>query len=342
MASESYPWDNFRQPRDIDPELCFVLTPFHRDFAGPKQVIEEVAREFRLRCERADDIQRPGIIHADIWTCIQKAAVIVADLTTSNPNVMLELGVATTVKEQFRVILIIRQDAVAKVPFDLRPFRHIQYEDTLAGATEFRRRLREYFRLALSEDAMIASLAVRMEEWEKAEHNYSLLVQPETMARLRAQLKIPEIDERMRAYLLAAAIQHGMDLVWWTKQNLTNAVAAEVAVELLLGPWPRPQFRAAFVLQHLDAAIKGRALAEARRLSMVPLVDRLLEAVDQSKVVELTASENSGLINESERYELLQNFAPRERVNLSLDRRAIIESRQPPTLGGIVRADGRT
>jgi hypothetical protein len=317
MASETYPWDSFRQSRDIDSSLCFVLSPFHKDFAGTKQMIDDVAREFSLRCERADDIQKSGTIHADIWAYIQRAAVIVADLTTSNPNVMLELGVATAVKEQFRVILLIRQEGVATVPFDLSPFRHIQYENTLAGATALRNQLREYFRLALSEDATIASLSARMEKWEKSEHNYALLVQPETLPHLRAGSKTPDFSVNLLAFLLAASIQHGMDLEWWARINHANVKGAEAAVELLLGPWARPQFRAAYVLQHLNADIKGRAISEARRLSVLPLVGRLLDAAEHGNVVQFTASESSGLITESERYELLQNFTPRVTVRLN-------------------------
>lgn len=43
----------------------FVLSPLRPEFAGTRQVIEEVTNELNLRCERVDDIQRSGTIHAD-------------------------------------------------------------------------------------------------------------------------------------------------------------------------------------------------------------------------------------------------------------------------------------
>jgi len=320
MSSEVYPWDNLRNRKDIDPTLCFILSPFRPEFSGPRQVIEDVALEFNLRCIRADDIERPGVIHSDIWEHIQRAAVIIADITDSNPNVMLELGVASAIKEHFRVILIIRKEAADAIPFDLRPFRHIRYEDTLVGSRELRNQIKEYFKLAISEDSVLSSISARMEEWEKSEHSYLLLAYTETLGRLRGFSRIREAPQPLLAYLLAAAIQHGVDLDWWTQLNGSNLYAAEITVELLLGPWVRPQFRAAYVMQHMTDELKQAAVAEARRLSQIPLVQRLLDAVLENRVVDFAMKEASGVITESDRYELLQNFTPRVRVRLSTPR----------------------
>ena len=317
MSSEVYPWDNLRNKRDIDPTLCFILSPFKPEFSGSRQVIEDVAIELKIKCIRADDIERPGIIHSDIWEHIQKAAVVVADITDANPNVMLELGVACAIKEHFRVILIIRKEATDAVPFDLRPFRHIRYEDTLAGSRELRNQMREYIKLAMSEDSILSSIEARMEEWEKSEHHYSLLAFEQTLGRLRGFARIQDAPQPLLAYLFAAAIQHGVDLDWWTRLNRSNRYAAEVAVETVLGPWVRPQIRAAYALQSMADDLKQVAVSEARHLSQIPLVQKLLDAVLENRVVEFTKQECIAVLNESERYELLQNFTPRVRVRLS-------------------------
>ncbi len=318
MASETYPWDCFRHNLDLDPNLCFLLSPFDSDFGGLKQVIEEVARELNLRCERADDIQQTGAIHADIWNRIQRAGVIVADITKANPNVMFELGVATAIKEQFRVILIVRQDASQTVPFDLGPFRHIRYDDTLAGSRALRITLREYFALAMSEDKAIASLLQRMESWEESDRHFSLLVDADTLGHARALAKSSSFDGRLRAYLLAASIQHGVDLDWWSKLNVDNIAAAEAATEMLVGPWIRPQFRAAYAVQCLEAKLMLRALEVVRRstLGALPMINGLVNAVERGRLIDFTITETSGVLNEAEKYELLQNFTPRIRVHL--------------------------
>lgn len=327
ISSEIYPWDNLRHKLDIDPSLCVVLSPFKSEFAGPRQVIEDVAREFNRQCIRLDDVNRPGIIHADIWEYIQKAAIIVADITDANPNVMLELGVACAIKEKFRVILMIRTDAVASVPFDLGPFRHIRYEDTLAGSGALRQQLREYFKLALNEENVLSSLVARMEEWDRSDRHYALLVSPDSLARLRGFGSIQQAPPQVLAYLLSAAIQHGADVSWWAPLNRSNPFAAEAAVELLLGPWACPQVRAAFALQEMAPELRESAVQEARQLSSVPFVHRLLDAVLQGTLVEYITREDSGMLNESQRYELLQNFTPRMRVRLS---RVVPSATEPP------------
>jgi hypothetical protein len=317
MASESYPWDNLRQQRDIDPTLCFVLSPLAPEFAGPRQVIDDVARSFNLRCQRADDIHRSGVIHADIWDCIKRAGVIVADITGFNANVMFELGVAAAIKEQTRVILIVRESA-ADVPFDLGPFRYIQYENSMPGVFALKDRLAAYVHEALSDDSAITTLMARMEEWERSDHHFTLLVSPEALARSRPLAASHKLSERLLAYLLVASTQHGVDLEWWVGLNVNNVYAAEAVTDLLLGPWPRPQFRAAYVVQRLEPALKARALKAARHadLGSLPIVKELLDAVEGGRVAEFTAGASTGLLSEGEKYELLHNFTARTHVRL--------------------------
>jgi hypothetical protein len=316
MPSQVYPFDNFRNVADIDPTLCFILSPFRPEFAGPRQVIEDVAMELNLNSVRADDIKTAGVIHSDIWDHIKRAAVIIADITDANPNVMLELGVASAIKEHFRVILMIRRDVSNAIPFDLGPFRHIRYEDSLVGFRELKIQIKDYLKQALSEDNMLTSIGVRMKEWDNANRHYSLLPYEDILCRLQGFARIKEAPQQILAYLLAGSIQNGTDLEWWAQTNRSNPYAAEVAAELLLGPWLRPQFRAAYALQFFSEELMEPIIAEICRISQIPIVLSLLKAIKQKKVVEFTQNEGSGQISESERYELLQNFTPPRRIQL--------------------------
>lgn len=318
MSSEIYPWDFFRQHVEVDPHLCFIISPIKKEFAGIRQVIEEAASELGYVSVRADDIRKPGVIHTDIWEHIQRAGAIVADITELNANVMFEVGVASTTKEKYRLIIIIRKDVSASVPFDLRPFRHIPYEDSLAGSSELRKRLRECLQLALSEDMVLTSIAIRMEEWDRSEHHYSLFVSPETLARLRGFASLHKVPPEVLAYLLASAVQNGVDIHWWSKINRDNIRAAENLVEIMLGPFVRPQFRAAYALQLLADPLRELAIREARGLTSYTFVHKLLDTVANKQVVKFTESDDSGVLKESERYELLQNFTHRVRVRLSI------------------------
>ena len=317
MASEVYPWDMFRQRVEIDPWLCFILSPFGREFDGTRQLIVNVASELGYRCIRADDITEPGVIHADIWDNIQRAGAIVADITDLNPNVMFELGVAAAAKEKFRLILIIRADETTSVPFDLGPLRYIRYVDSMVGATYLRTRLRECLKLALSEENRFSSISVRMEEWERSEHDYSLLLSRETLARLRGSTSLATASPHILAYLLASAVQEGADVEWCANLNRNNFLAAEVLIELLLGMWIRPQFRAAYALQFLNDELREQAIQEALKLSPTEGVHRLLNAVAAKRVATFVAKEACDMITEGERYELMQNFSHIKRFRLS-------------------------
>jgi hypothetical protein len=293
------------------------MSPFRKEFGGPRQIVEEVAAELGCRCVRADDIHKPGVIHADIWEHVQRAGAVVADITDLNPNVMLEVGVAAAVKEQFRLILMIRSDAAETVPFDLAPFRYIGYEDSLAGSGKLRERLRESLKFALSEAGAMSFISVRMGDWDKADHDYWLLASPETLARARGFSRIAAAGPDILAYLLASAIQHGSDVEFWARLNEANPKAAEVLVELLLGPWARPQFRAAYAAQFLKPDLRQRAVEEAQVHSSHSLVARLVDAIQKESVVALVSESGDSLLNESDRYELLQNFRKRIRVRIS-------------------------
>ena len=121
-----------QQKYSIEQGLCFVLMPFERDF---NEVYEEVIKptvtgpQIGMRCVRADEIYSVKPIIDDIWTHIQKAELIIADLTGRNPNVFYELGLSHAVRK--KTILIMQN--LADVPFDLRHLRLIEYRNTIGG-----------------------------------------------------------------------------------------------------------------------------------------------------------------------------------------------------------------
>ena len=77
---------------------------------------------------RADDIRAHQNILKDIISALAESALIVADLTGSNPNVYYELGLAHAFRK--RVILLTQQ--VDDLPFDLRSYRVIPYSTYFA------------------------------------------------------------------------------------------------------------------------------------------------------------------------------------------------------------------
>jgi hypothetical protein len=109
-------------------DSCFVLMPF-----GPpvgdyyQQIYEPAIRKAGLRPVRADaDIFGTGKIIDQIWDGINAAKVLVAELTSRNPNVFYELGLAHALDKPVVLISSNEDD----VPFDLKHIRVIYYNVT--------------------------------------------------------------------------------------------------------------------------------------------------------------------------------------------------------------------
>jgi hypothetical protein len=107
---------------------CFVMQPFAAPLGGYYDLIFKPAIEQAgLVPVRADaEIFGTGKIIDQIWRGIQDANILVAELTTKNPNVFYELGLAHA--SQKPVILVSSNED--DVPFDLRHIRVILYDRT--------------------------------------------------------------------------------------------------------------------------------------------------------------------------------------------------------------------
>ncbi len=109
-------------------DSCFVLMPFAPPLGNHYGVIYEPAiRKAGLKAVRADaDIFATGKIMDQVWAGINAAKVLVAELTSRNPNVFYELGIAHALKKPVVLISSNEDD----VPFDVRHIRVIYYDVT--------------------------------------------------------------------------------------------------------------------------------------------------------------------------------------------------------------------
>ena len=130
----------------IEDDLCFVLMPFREPFIRLyEDHIKPTLQSVDLRVMKADDIFTPTAIIDDIWQYINRARLIVADVTGRNSNVFYELGIAHTVGKDV-IILTQNQD---DIPFDLRHLRYFTYTDNQEGWQVLRRNLEKATRAAL-------------------------------------------------------------------------------------------------------------------------------------------------------------------------------------------------
>ncbi len=115
----------------------FVLMPFRGELIPIYHIIKESGERVGLRVIRADEMIAPGRITDQISDAIGRAGLIVADITGQNPNVLFEVGMASSLGKN---ILIISQKQES-IPFDIADQRVIFYENTIQGAKVLREQL---------------------------------------------------------------------------------------------------------------------------------------------------------------------------------------------------------
>ena len=109
-------------------DTCFVMMPFADPIGSYyASVFEPAIKKAGLTAVRADaDIYGTGKIIDQIWSGINAARVLVAELTNRNPNVLYELGLAHALKKP--VVLVSSNEG--DVPFDVKHVRVIYYDTT--------------------------------------------------------------------------------------------------------------------------------------------------------------------------------------------------------------------
>ncbi len=96
---------------------------------------------------RIDEVNRPGIIFQDIQKKIEDAKVVIAEITAPNQNVYYEVGYAHALNKP--TILLAQRGR--ELPFDIRSYRVIFYDDSIGGKPLVERTLREHLDSILHE-----------------------------------------------------------------------------------------------------------------------------------------------------------------------------------------------
>jgi hypothetical protein len=103
--------------------------PF-RENEFPQKIYNEVIKpfiqnNFKISCYRVDEDHLPDRIDNKIYSYILRAAFIVAEVTTCNPNVFYELGLAHMLEKD---CIILTQKSISEMPFDISRIRAEQYD----------------------------------------------------------------------------------------------------------------------------------------------------------------------------------------------------------------------
>jgi hypothetical protein len=138
-GNQSISFSNFSVKGDRP--RAFVVMQFAEPYdTFYREVIQSQAEAAGFDVLRIDEKVGPGVIFQDIQKEIEQAEVVIAEITPANPNVFYELGYAHALGKP--TILLAQRNAA--LPFDIRSFRVVFYNDTIGGKAEVERSLRRH------------------------------------------------------------------------------------------------------------------------------------------------------------------------------------------------------
>ena len=115
----------------VPPKKCFVIMPFSASKSCTEQqwteIFDKVIKPaveksgYGYVCERSS--ARIGNIIDDILDSLNRADIVIADMTDRNPNVFYELGV----RHALRNATILIAQSLSDIPFDLHPYATQEY-----------------------------------------------------------------------------------------------------------------------------------------------------------------------------------------------------------------------
>lgn len=112
-----------------------------------RTVIRPRAQRLGFDVIRIDEMNQAGIIFQDIQRRIEDAKVVIAEITAPNQNVYYEVGFAHALNKP--TILLAQRGR--DLPFDVRSYRVILYDDSIGGKPAVERTLGEHLQSILKE-----------------------------------------------------------------------------------------------------------------------------------------------------------------------------------------------
>lgn len=133
----------------LRPFRCILFMPSKSEFAVVAELVrarihevaEQLFQTYGLHLpeiNRIEWIRSSGVIQNQIWRELLAADLVLCDITEHNPNVMFEAGVAAGWKPIHKIVFIRNKQAEAKHPFDISPFRYIEYDLSDEGISTFK------------------------------------------------------------------------------------------------------------------------------------------------------------------------------------------------------------
>jgi hypothetical protein len=119
------------------PQICFVVMGFGKktDYSDTPRtldldatyegIIEPAVTAAGLECIRADKVKHSGVIDKPMYELLLRADLVIADISTANPNALYELGVRHALRPHSTIIM---KEIDGKFLFDLNHLATFQYK----------------------------------------------------------------------------------------------------------------------------------------------------------------------------------------------------------------------
>lgn len=137
-------------------KTCFVIIGFgvKTDFATGRRInldktfeniIKPVFDELGILCYRACDLEQSGVIDVEMYKNILKADIVVADISTLNPNAIYELGIRHALKPNTTIVIA---ENKLTIPFDvnhifIHQYKHLEEDIGVSEAERFKGHLKK-------------------------------------------------------------------------------------------------------------------------------------------------------------------------------------------------------
>lgn len=110
----------------VDRPIVFAVMPFSEPWSDRvyKEMIKPAIERSGFECIRGDTPIRVGDLTSTIWNAIMETGLMIADVSSTNPNVFYEIGLAHGLGKD---VFIIKQDK-EKVPADFYGTHYYEYD----------------------------------------------------------------------------------------------------------------------------------------------------------------------------------------------------------------------
>ncbi len=128
-------------------QFVFVVMAYGSHFSVYRSIKEIVERETGRKCIRADDLSPGEDLLGTVHLLIDRADLVIAELSTERPNVYYEVGYA--IGRNREILLLAHKSMEDTIPSDLRGRTFVSYDDSRDGSALLEQGLVKALRLKL-------------------------------------------------------------------------------------------------------------------------------------------------------------------------------------------------